>query len=82
MIALDLPLRNFIVLDPSVGDDIPLHVASPDWAISNIPPIDLPTTKHRYFSSSDDVGSSLPIMYFVEPSFHEAKHNSSSTTTL
>lgn len=84
MIALDLPLTNFIVLDPSVGDDIPLHVASPDWAISNEPPIDLPTTKHRYFSSSDDVGvcSSLPIMYFVEPSFHVAKHNSSSTATL
>jgi len=62
---------------------MPLHVASPDWAISNEPPFDLPTTKHRYLSSSDDVGvcSSFPIMYFVEPSFHEAKHNSSSTET-
>lgn len=27
---LNLPLTNFIVLDPSVGDDMPLHVASPD----------------------------------------------------
>lgn len=81
MFDFDLPLVNLIVLDPSVGDDIPLHVASPDWAISNEPSIDLPTTKHRYLSSSDDVGvcSSLPIMYFVEPSFHVAKHNSSST---
>lgn len=84
MFNFDLPLVNLIVLDPSLGDDIPLHVASPDWAISNEPSIDLPTTKHRYLSSSDEVGvcSSLPIMYFVEPSFHVAKHRSSSTKNM